>query len=80
MYSFFDLLGDYGGFEYIFYTLFVALLAPFAEQSYNLEAIKSLYLIKSGDQDSGSKLKTNLKDRLEVFFGCCWKFSKQTKA
>ena len=46
VYNWMDLLGDYGGFEYILFTLFATILAPFSEQSYHEEAIKSLYLVK----------------------------------
>lgn len=43
VYNFMELLGDYGGFEYIFMMIFGLFLKPVAEHSFLLTAIKKLF-------------------------------------
>lgn len=50
VYKFLDLLGDYGGLQEVLLILVGFLIAPFAEHSFTLEAIRKLYLAKTKDE------------------------------
>ena len=47
-----DLLGEYGGFEYIFMVVLTTILAPISEYSFFFKAIQKLYFVKSDERNA----------------------------
>ena len=62
VYNVMDLLGDYGGYEYILMTLVALFVGPVAEHSFLLKAISKLYLVRTEEdqlflEPTGKKYK-----------------------
>ena len=51
VYNLLDLLSDLGGIDMFLFTFFARFLTPISKHSFNLKAIKKLYMARTKDKD-----------------------------
>lgn len=66
VYNFMDLVGDYGGVQEVFFLVLGALIAPYAEHSFTLEAIRKLYLVRTKENHLFKKPKSERQIKREL--------------